>query len=162
VRREIRGYEPPKSVECPECHSTQVQYSGGKIFCKNCGELITVSRKTNKYGANRTEFNGKSYDSKFEAETAWSLEVRVKAGDIKSYDTQYKVEMEVYRSDGVKAFTVNHKVDFRIHHNDGSFELYEAKGIETADYKMRRKLLENVWLPLHKDHEYTVVKQNKY
>ncbi len=136
---------------------------GGKLICTNCDYVIgtTNEGRSNKYGAIRSEFNGKIYDSKFEASVAADLETRKRAKDIIDYDTQYKVEMDIYTASGSKAFTVNHKVDFRIHHNDHSYELYEAKGIETADYKWRRKLLENLWLPEHKDHIYTVIKQHQ-
>lgn len=115
----------------------------------------------NKFGAKRTLYNGRSYDSKFEAGVAQELDLRLKAGDIKAVEPQFRVDIWCYREDGEKAFCIKHKVDFRIEHNDGSFELIEAKGVETADYKMRRKFLENIWLPLHKDHVYTVIKQNK-
>ena len=117
-------------------------------------------RRTNKYGARKTEFNGKRYDSKFEASVAEELELRKQAKDILDYETQYKIEAWAYRENGLPAFKVGHKVDFRIHHKDGSFELYEAKGIETPDYKWRRKFLEELWLPDHLDHTYTVVKQS--
>ncbi|CAB4176697.1 Protein of unknown function DUF1064 [uncultured Caudovirales phage] len=117
--------------------------------------------KPNKYGAIRTEFDGYKYDSKFEASVAQDLTLRVKAKDILDFDKQYKVEMWAYDKNGKKSMMVSHKVDFRIHHKDGSFELYEAKGIETADYKWRRRWLETFWLPFHLDHTYTVVKQSK-
>jgi uncharacterized Zn finger protein (UPF0148 family) len=158
-----RAMDNMKKFECPKCKSNIALITKGKLFCRNCGEEVgAISEgKSNKYGAKRTEFNGKIYDSKFEALVANDLETRKKAGDIKDYDIQYKVIMWVYREDGVKAYEVKHKVDFRIHHNDGSFELYEAKGIETDDYKWRRKNLENVWLPLHPDHTYTVIKQQQ-
>lgn len=149
------------TATCSECHSTMVQYTGGKLFCKNCGALIASEKKPNKYGAKRTEWNGKMYDSRFEAETAWSLDVRKRTGDIKDFDTQYKIVCWAYDEFGNKAFEVKHKVDFRIHHKDGSYELYEAKGIETDDYKWRRKFLEKIWLPANLDHSYTVVKQGK-
>lgn len=113
----------------------------------------------NKYGAKRTEFNGYKYDSKFEASVAQELELRKQAKDIVDYEQQFKVEIWCYREDGTPAFKVSHKVDFRVTHNDGSYELIEAKGVETADYKMRRKFLEEIWLPEHPDHTYTVVKQ---
>lgn len=116
-------------------------------------------RYGNKYGAKKTEFNGKKYDSKFEASVAQELELRKQAGDILDYDTQYKVEMWAYDQNGKAAMKKSHKVDFRIHHNDGSFELYEAKGVETSDYKDRRRWLETFWLPFNLDHTYTVVKQ---
>lgn len=116
-------------------------------------------RYGNKYGAKKTVFNGRKYDSKFEAGLAEELDLRLKAGDIQEVEPQYKVEVWCYRSDGRRAFKVSHKVDFRILNNDGSFELIEAKGVETPDYKWRRKFLEEIWLPEHPDHTYTVVKQ---
>lgn len=146
-----------KSASCPDCGSTRLMLKGAKLSCTNCGTVIGTT--SNKYGAKRTEFNGKIYDSKFEAGIAGELETRKRAKDIKDYDTQYRIETWAYRSDGVKAFMVRHKVDFRIHHTDGSFELYEAKGVETTDYKWRRKFLEEIWLPEHPDHTYTVIKQ---
>jgi DNA-directed RNA polymerase subunit M/transcription elongation factor TFIIS len=157
-----RTSEPPnKSFTCPECKSTLFVYTSSKLTCRDCGYSISTSRK-NKYNAKRTEFNGKSYDSGFEADESAKLALRKRVGDIKDYDIQYKIEVYAYLPDGMPAMLVKHKVDFRIHHNDGSYELYEAKGIETDDYKWRRKFLENLWLPLHKDHIYTVVKQNNY
>lgn len=119
-----------------------------------------TQRYGNKYGAKRTVAkDGLKRDSKFEASVADELLTRKNAGDILDYDSQYRVETTCYRENGLPAFTVRHKVDFRIHHKDGSFELLEAKGAETEDYKWRRKFLENIWLPDHPDHTYTVVKQ---
>jgi hypothetical protein len=125
--------------------------------------------KSNKYNAVKQSYNGNVYDSKFEAQVAADLDLRVKAKDIKAYDRQYVVVFEVYNkvvSNGEEHFIPyklgQHRVDFRIHHNDGTFELYEAKGVETADYKKRRKYLEDLWLPEHPDHIYTVVKQKTY
>lgn len=114
----------------------------------------------NKFGAKKTEFNGRKYDSQFEAGVAQDLDLRLKAGDIQEVEPQYKVEMWCYRSDGRRAFKVSHKVDFRVKKNDGSYELIEAKGAETPDYRWRRKFLEEIWLPENPDHTYTVVKQN--
>jgi hypothetical protein len=117
----------------------------------------------NKYGAKKTVAkDGIKRDSKFEASQADELLLRKQAGDIKDYESQYKVEMWAHRPDGLPAFKLSHKIDFRILHNDGSYELLEAKGVETADYKMRRKFLEHIWLPMHLDHTYTVVKQRSY
>lgn len=157
--RQTNTPDSMKAAKCNQCGSSSLLYGKGKLVCRNCDHVIGKTG-FNKYGAKRTEFNGKNYDSKFEASVAAELELRKTAGDIKDYDTQYKVECEAYTKDGDHAFTIKHKVDFRIHHNDGSYELHEAKGIETADYKFRRKCLEELWLPLHKDHIYTVIKQN--
>ena len=125
------------------------------------GAKRNMYRQTsNKYGAKRTVFDGYSYDSKFEAGVAQELDLRKKVGDIAGWERQYKIECWAYTSDGDRAFKVTHKVDFRIHHNDGSYELTEAKGVETIDYKWRRKFLEHIWLKEHPDHIYTVVRQS--
>ena len=116
----------------------------------------------NKYGAKRTEYNGRHYDSKFEAGVAQELDLRLQSKEIVAVEPQYKIEIWCYREDGTKAFKVSHKVDFRVENKDGSFELVEAKGVETSDYKWRRKFLEEIWLPEHPDHTYTVVKQKNY
>lgn len=150
----------PKVTVCPECGNNRLQFNYSKITCTNCGHVIKIN-SFNKYGAKRTVAqDGIKRDSKYEASVADSLLMRKKIGDIKDYDSQYRVECWVYREDGTKAFVVKHKVDFRIHHNDGSFELLEAKGVVTSDYQWRRKCLEELWLPVHKDHIYTVIKQN--
>jgi similar to phage protein len=103
--------------------------------------------------------NGKIYDSKFEAQVAAELEIEKNLGQIKDYDTQYRIEGWVYDENGNPAFPYRHKVDFRIHNLDGSFTLREAKGVETDDYKWRRKILEKVWLPAHPEYTYEVVYQ---
>lgn len=120
------------------------------------------SQKYSKYRAKKTEYNGYKYDSKFEAGVAQELDLRLAAGEIKDWERQFKIECVPYNKHGepLLMLKVTHKVDFRIHHNDGSFELLEAKGLELADYKKRRKWLEHVWLPEHPDHTYTVVKDS--
>jgi len=108
-----------------------------------------------KYGNRASDYNGYIYDSGFEADYAKELDMRLKAGDIKNWERQFKVEIWI---NGM--WILNHKIDFRIEHNDGAFELVETKGMETKDWRLRRKLLEAVWLPEHPDHTYTVVKEN--
>jgi hypothetical protein len=50
------------------------------------------------------------------------------------------------------------RVDFRIHENYGSYTLAETKGFETADYKIKKRLIETMWLPEHLEYSYVVVK----
>lgn len=154
----------PTNAVCSECNSKSVLYKAGSIICQNCDHVIASGKvRKNKYNAVRTVAkDGLKRDSKFEASVADELYLRKQAGDIKDYESQYKVEIPLYNKDGRVVMKVSHKIDFRIHHNDDSYELYEAKGVETQDYKWRRKLLELFWLPENKDHIYTVRKQNGY
>jgi hypothetical protein len=77
--------------------------------------------------------------------------LRLRAKDIAGWERQFKVELWVNGK-----HICDHKVDFRIHHNDGTFELLEAKGLETRDWKIVRKLLEATYLQEHPDTIYTV------
>ena len=115
-----------------------------------------------KYSNAKTEYNGRTYDSKFEAGVAAELDLRLKAKEILGWEPQFKVEMWAYNVHGERVLRKSHKVDFRVHELDGTFTLLEAKGFETQDYRDRRKWLEKVWLPENLDHTYQVVKQSRH
>lgn len=124
--------------------------------------MVYRQRWGNKYGAKRTTYNGRKYDSKFEACVARDLDLAKQAGEIEDWEPQYKLEMWAHDSEGNRKIKMTHKVDFRIHEKDGTYTLLEAKGVETADYRIRRRWLENLWLPDHPDHTYEVVKQSRW
>ena len=109
-----------------------------------------------KYGNRSSDYNGIIYDSALEAEYAQELDLRLKGKDIKAWTRQVKCSIDI---NGMHI--CNYYVDFEIEHNDGSFELVEIKGMETDVWRMKRKLLEAVWLPEHPDHNYTVEKQGR-
>ena len=123
------------------------------------GKIMTYRTSYKKYGNRRTEYNGVHYDSKFEASIAEDLDLRKKAGEIKDWERQFKIECMPYDVNGksVPQCKVTHKVDFRVHENSGDFTLLEAKGPPTDDWKRRVKWLEFFWLPAHPDHEYQVI-----
>lgn len=114
--------------------------------------------KKNKYNAVRTNYNGYNYPSKLEASQAAELDIKLRQGLIKNWERQYKVEIYAYDSFGKKRHVCDHKIDFRVQELDDSYTLVETKGVETTDYKWRRKMLELFWLPEHLDHTYQVVK----
>ena len=117
----------------------------------------------NKFRAVKCEYDGYIYDSKFEASVAIDLDLRLKAGEILGWERQFLVEIIPYDSIGnpVPKLKVSHKIDFRVHEVNGTFTLLEAKGVETSDWRRRRRWLEELWLPDHPDHQYVVVKQGK-
>jgi hypothetical protein len=161
--RSTKEKPPTNSFTCTECGSTRGLFKGGSLICTNCDTVIySAKTRKNKFNAVRTVAkDGIKRDSKFEASVADELYLRKLAGDIKDYESQYKVEMHICNSKGEPVKKVSHKIDFRIHHNDNSYELYEVKGVSTSDWVMRRDLLELIWLPDHPDHTYTVRFQNK-
>ena len=147
----------PKNVVCDDCGSKMMRYERGAIICTNCDKVIYKPARKNKYNAVKTVArDGLKKDSKFEASVADELYMRKSAGDILDYDSQYKVELPIYNRDGEVVMKKNWKVDFRVHELDGSYTLLEAKGVEGVDYKWKRDLLVNVWLPENPDHDFEV------
>lgn len=161
--RETKEKQPLNNAQCQECKSRVISYSGGTLTCKNCGHIIYKAVRRNKYNASKTvACDGMRRDSKFEASVADELVMLKAAGEILNYDSQYKVDLHIYDRAGNVVMRKNWKVDFRVHNLDGSFTLLEAKGLEGDDYKWKRDILMNVWLPEHLDHNYEVRKQKSY
>lgn len=141
-----------KSAVCPKCSSKMMQYSRGKLTCKDCGHVI--GKTVNKYGAKKSTYNGYNYDSKFESQVAQELDLRLKAGDIKHVEKQVKISLQAYGK-----HITNYFIDFIITHNDGHREYLEAKGIETDVFKIKWKMLEAKLEQEDKTAEMTLQKQ---
>jgi len=110
-------------------------------------------RRGNKYGAKSCVYNGIIYHSKKEAGYAQELDLRIKAGEIKSWRRQVKQDLCVNGH-----HITNYFVDFEITHNDDSIELIEVKGFETMEWKMKRDLLVATVIHDHPEIKYSVVK----
>lgn len=97
-------------------------------------------RTGNKYHAESSTHNGIPYHSKKEAAYASELDLRKKACDIKEWDRQIKISLDV------NGFHIcNYYVDFKILHNDGSLEYVEVKGFETDTWRLKWKLFEALY-----------------
>lgn len=118
-----------------------------------------TSRFGSKYGNSKTEFNGRHYDSKFEARTAQELDLRMKAGEFVEIIPQYRIKLYVYLPDNKRADLFTYICDFRCERPDGTFLLVEAKGHVTDTYRTKKKILDLVWLPDHPEYEFEEVRQ---
>lgn len=120
-------------------------------------------RKGNKYGAKKTKYRNRTYDSKLEANVRARLDLQMNAKEKKDRVTyvqdQYQIEIRLFGKTIVK-----HKVDFLVKYGDGRTELLEAKGFETKDWIIIRRLIEAL-LPhgmienTEKDWTYRVVRK---
>ena len=108
----------------------------------------------NKYGAKKTVYNGITYHSKFEAEYAQKLDWRVKAKDIKSWERQLKISLDVNET-----HICNYFIDFLIIHNNGKLEYVEIKGVETPAWKLKWKLFLAIYRKQNPDVLITLVKR---
>lgn len=121
--------------------------------------------KRAKYGNVSQTYNGRTYHSRLEAAHAMELDQLRKATDpaqrVVEVQPQYKISIDIEGADGKVRHICNYYIDFRVTFADGHVELHETKGIETAEFKLKRRLLEAVYSPQHPDETYIVIKQSQ-
>lgn len=93
-------------------------------------------RKANKYGAKRTEYGGRVYDSKHEAGIAQEIELLRRSGEVVKVEPQKTFNL--YGKGGGKICT--HRPDFLLTFKDGHQEVWEAKGFSTPIFTLKLKL----------------------
>jgi hypothetical protein len=108
--------------------------------------------RTSKYGAIKTEYNGVVYASKHEARVAADIELMRRSGTLVAVETQKSFEL--YGKGGNKICV--HRPDFLLTFNDGHEEVWEAKGQETPEYRLKLKL----FIDNYPQYDYFVVKQS--
>ena len=142
-------------------HRWFVDANTGDTICmcgKEKGKTKESTTAASKYRNIPSEYKGIICHSRFEAEYAAELDTRIRLGEITHWERQVKLEMRV------NGYHIcNYYIDFVVHHKDGSREFTEIKGLETAEWKMKWKLLESMFddLKAHPDDRMTLVKQVK-
>lgn len=104
----------------------------------------------NKFNAIRQTYNGYSYDSKMEAQYAAQLDWRIKAKDVKKWERQHKISIDV---NGVHI--ANYFIDFKVFMADGSIEYHEVKGAETMLWRLKWRLSQ----ALNPDWKFVLIKK---
>ena len=98
--------------------------------------------KATKYGSKKVEFDGKTFDSKKEANRYYELRLLEREGAISDLQTQVKFEL-------IPSQRINGKVverpctyiaDF-VYMENGQKVVEDTKGFKTTDYIIKRKLL---------------------
>ena len=113
-------------------------------------------QKTKWGRAKKQVYDGKSYDSKFEASYARELTLRKKAGDIKDFEAHVRIPLEV------NGFHVcDYYIDFIVYHNDDTLEYVETKGIKTPVWALKWKVFEAT-VGQHPKVTLTLVQQKKF
>lgn len=98
--------------------------------------------KRNKYGNTKTTIDGIKFDSKIEAAYYKDLKILKKAGEIIDFKCQPEfVLQEGYRDHDKKWIRpIKYRADFAVYW-DGGTEIVDVKGVETATFKIKWKLL---------------------
>lgn len=97
--------------------------------------------KTNKYGAKKTEYSGRKYDSQKEAERAAELHTLEHVGQIKDLREQVDIELiPPFKYEGVQHKGIYYRADF-VYVEDGQQVIEDVKGYKTDTYKIKKKIL---------------------
>lgn len=100
-----------------------------------------VGPKRSKYGNVKTEYAGQKFDSRKEAKYAQELDLLKSAkgyhDKVHSWERQVPFVIEI---NGVKI--CKYIADFRVNYHDGREEIVDVKGVRTAIYKLKKKLVE--------------------
>lgn len=97
--------------------------------------FLSKVKKKNKFNAKAQVYGDVRYDSTLEAKVAENLDWQLKAGDLVEIKRQVKVPLHV---NGV--FITNYYVDFRTVDKHGHVNYVEAKGIETKDFLIKKRI----------------------
>ena len=95
------------------------------------------------------------FDSKFEASYAQELDLRLKAKDIKGFESHLSMPLIVNNY-----HIGDYQIDFAIYHNDGTIEYVECKGFPTAVWRLKWK----IFCAMHEDNpneKITLIWQSK-
>jgi len=92
-----------------------------------------------KYGAKPTTTHGIRFASKREAEYYEDLLLRVRGGDVVVFLRQVPFHL----SGGVR-----YVVDFLEFHADGSVHFVDVKGMETPQFKAKKRMVEDLYAPI--------------
>jgi hypothetical protein len=90
-----------------------------------------------KYHNVRQDYGGYNYASKKEANRAYELDLLVKAKELKKWERQITLPLYV-----MGQLWRSYRIDFIRYEKTGDIVLEEVKGFETAEYKMKRDILE--------------------
>jgi hypothetical protein len=89
----------------------------------------------NKYGNKTSVYNNYRYDSQAEAGYAMQLDLRIKAGEVSSYERQHRLSLDI---DG--HHIANYYVDFMVVLSDGRVQYHEVKGFPTPEWSLKWKM----------------------
>lgn len=91
----------------------------------------------NKYNAKKSTYNGQKFDSVGERNYCEFLDWRIKAGEIQSYERQYKIPLVVN-----DVLICTYYADFFVTGKHGEKEIHEYKGLVLPLFQLKWRLLQ--------------------
>jgi hypothetical protein len=99
-----------------------------------------------KYNAKKTVIDEITFDSKAEGEYYLILKEKLAKGEIIDLDIQpCFILQEAFEKDGKKYRAIKYIADFEVMCPGEKVEIIDIKGFETPEFKIKRKLFENIY-----------------
>jgi protein associated with RNAse G/E len=92
--------------------------------------------RRSKYGAVKTEIDGIKFDSKKEARVYQQLKLMEKGGAVLYFERQTRYKFEY---NNIKI--CEYRADFLVTFRDGHREIWDAKGVRTKEYIIKKKMM---------------------
>lgn len=125
-----------------ECTEEEYQSLVAKGRIKSVNGVEVEKTKESKYHSNKTEVDGKTFDSKKEANYYARLIYLQLAGEIKEIELQPSFELQPsYKRDGKTIRSINYKADFKVTDKEGHEYYVDTKGFKTKEYLIKKKML---------------------
>ena len=100
-----------------------------------------MAARGNKYHSKKTVIDGIQFDSAKEAKRYAKLRALAEAGKIQHLRLQVPFELvPSFECDGVKYRDMKYVADF-VYYRDGKQIVEDCKGVKTAEYKLKKKLM---------------------
>jgi hypothetical protein len=104
----------------------------------------TLKPARSKYGAKKTVIDGIQFDSQSEGRYYEELVRQKGEGLIKDFTLQPQFTLlDSFELNGKKIRPIKYIADFEVHHFDGRVDIIDIKGIETPDFKIKKKLFQS-------------------
>lgn len=104
------------------------------------GSIKQGIERSGKYNAQRTEYNGRMFDSKAEASMAQELD-NARYSPEPAEKVIYVEYQHPYRLEVNGALICTYIADFVVTYGDGQTKVIDAKGVLTPVYKLKKKLM---------------------
>jgi len=98
-----------------------------------------MKRLRHKYSAVATTLDGHRFSSKKEARYYSQLKLRVAAGEV----VQFLMQVPFHLPGGVR-----YVCDFLEFHASGEVHFVDTKGMETASFKAKKRMVETIYAPI--------------
>jgi hypothetical protein len=112
-----------------------------------------LPKKKRKYSNRSTIYGGRTYHSIKEAHYAEELDWRKKAGEIREWIPQFKIDLKV---NGIHI--CNYYVDFKVIDKHGAISFHEVKGFSTNEWILKWKLTQALINDIEPGAELIVIK----